>query len=220
MIVIDKIIRSNRKSISIQVVENGNLIVRAPKRVTKREINQIIIKHKEWILKKQAIVKSRIISKKQFVEDEIFLLFGKKHYLKFNDKFKTPIIFDDKIVVSKFISEKWEYIFELWYKKVALDFFLKRAVIYSKLLGVRYTKIKLSSAKTRWGSCSSKGNINLSWRLIMAPVQIIDYVVVHELAHLIEPNHSHKFWFHVGRILPEYRILRKWLKENGYMLKL
>jgi len=220
MFVIEKIVKSSRKSVSIQVLDNGNLSIKAPRRISKKEIHRIISKHQDWISKKQEIVKNRQIIDKKFLEEEEFLLFGKKLELKFNKNFKIPAVFDNNLLISENISDNWKTIFELWYKKLALDFFQKRALIYSKLLGVSYTKIKLSNAKTRWGSCSSTGNINLSWRLIMSPIEVIDYVVIHELAHLIEPNHSKHFWMHVARIQPEYKLYRKWLKENGYLLNL
>ncbi|MCX6807530.1 MAG: M48 family metallopeptidase, partial [Patescibacteria group bacterium] len=82
----------------------------------------------------------------------------------------------------------------------------------------KYKQIRVTSAKKRWGSCSHKGNISFSWRLIMATPSIIDYVIVHELAHLREYNHSKKFWQFVAKIIPYYKEQRKWLKDNGYTL--
>lgn len=218
MFTIEKIIKSDRKSISIQVLHNGNLLIRAPRNISKNEIERIINKHKNWIERKQETIKNRTPIAKKFVEGETFLLFGKKLFLKFSKNYAIPAIFDNKILINQEVEKNWRQIFELWYKKTALDFFKKRALIYSKLLGVNYKIIKISNAQKRWGSCSSKGNINLNWRLIMSPIEIIDYVVIHELAHLIEPNHSKNFWYHVQRIQPEYKQHRKWLKENGYML--
>ncbi|MEM3513203.1 MAG: M48 family metallopeptidase, partial [Thermoplasmata archaeon] len=84
--------------------------------------------------------------------------------------------------------------------------------------GFKPKKIKITSGKTRFGSCTSKGYINLSWRLVLAPPEIIDYVIVHELAHLKEPNHSKKFWAVVEKFIPDYKTKRKWLKENGHLL--
>lgn len=220
MFTIEKIIKSDRKSISIQVLDNGNLLIRAPRRISKKEIERIINKHQNWIEKKQKIIKSRTNITKKFVEGETFLLFGKKLFLQFSKNFAIPAIFDNKILINQVVEKNWRQIFELWYKKTALDFFKKRVFIYSKLLGVNYKNIKISNAQKRWGSCSSNGNINLNWRLIMSPIEIIDYVVIHELAHLIEPNHSKNFWYHVQRIQPEYKQHREWLKENGYMLNI
>ena len=80
---------------------------------------------------------------------------------------------------------------------------------------LKYDKIIITGAMKRWGSCSSKGNLNFAWRLVMAPIDIIDYVVVHELSHIVHRNHSKRFWEQVETIFPDYKIKRKWLKEYG-----
>lgn len=87
-------------------------------------------------------------------------------------------------------------------------------------MDVRPEKLRISSARTRWGSCSAKGTISLTWRLVMAPPEILDYVIVHELAHLKVKNHSSAFWKVVETYLPGYQNQRKWLKQNGHTLDL
>lgn len=86
---------------------------------------------------------------------------------------------------------------------------------YKSLLGVDYQRIRIGSQRTRWGSCSSKGTLSYNWHLVLMPERIMDYVVVHELCHLLEMNHSERFWKRVGELLPDYENRRKWLKENG-----
>ena len=83
------------------------------------------------------------------------------------------------------------------------------------LMGVSYGSITVREQKTRWGSCSAKGNLNFNWKLVLMPEEILDYVVVHELAHRLQMNHSTEFWDEVEKILPDYRKRRQWLKENG-----
>jgi hypothetical protein len=90
-------------------------------------------------------------------------------------------------------------------------------VHYARLYNFHYQKIRLSSARTRWGSCSARGTLSFTWRLIMSPPEIIDYVVIHELAHTIHHNHSPQFWGLVGSILPDYAEKRKWLKHNSHL---
>ena len=99
-------------------------------------------------------------------------------------------------------------------KALARDAFIERACRYARPMGVTFTRIRLSSAKTRWGSCSPRGNLSFNWRLIRAPVQILDYVVVHELAHLTEANHSPRFWKKVEEFCPNYKTARAWLRTN------
>ena len=99
-------------------------------------------------------------------------------------------------------------------KALARDAFIERSCLYAKKMGVTFEKIRLNSANTRWGSCGPQGNLSFNWRLIQAPTEVLDYVVVHELSHLIERNHSARFWRKVEEYCPDYRSARRWLKEN------
>lgn len=101
------------------------------------------------------------------------------------------------------------------YKKAAMDYIPKRVAYYAGIMDVSYGKISIRDAKTRWGSCSSSGNLSFSWRLMLAPFSVLDYVVVHELCHRVHMNHSKEFWHLVEYYIPDYKIKRKWLKENG-----
>lgn len=91
----------------------------------------------------------------------------------------------------------------------------RQAAYYARLMGVEYGRIAIKNTKTRWGSCSSLGNLNFHWKLVLMPPAILDYVVVHELAHRKEMNHSPRFWAEVEKVLPDYRERRKWLKDHG-----
>jgi len=104
---------------------------------------------------------------------------------------------------------------EAVYRKKARKQLEDRAAYYAGLMGVTYNRITVRAAKTRWGSCSARGNLNFHWKLILMPPEVLDYVVVHELAHRREMNHSSRFWAEVERIMPDYKRRRKWLKENG-----
>lgn len=106
------------------------------------------------------------------------------------------------------------------YRKAAKEYFPARVAYYEKLLGVTHTSITIRDQKTRWGSCSARGGLNFNWRLMLAPPRILDYVVVHELCHRKEMNHSKAFWNAVEMILPDYKELRAWLRENGSQLTL
>jgi predicted metal-dependent hydrolase len=105
-------------------------------------------------------------------------------------------------------------ILESWYRREAEKLIRKRLGELSRQLGVRYGRLTIRGAKTRWGSCSQKGNLNFNWKLLMVPEPIIDYVIIHELAHLKEMNHSKKFWHLVGQHCPQWRRSRKWLKVH------
>ena len=101
------------------------------------------------------------------------------------------------------------------YIETARSIFTQKAAYYARLIGVTYGRISIREQKTRWGSCSTKGNLNFNWKLVLMPPEILDYVVVHELAHRIQMNHSAAFWAEVGKILPDYKERRQWLKVNG-----
>jgi len=106
------------------------------------------------------------------------------------------------------------------HKKYARKIFEAKVAYFSQFTGGNYTGITVRDQKTRWGSCSGRGTLSFNWRLILAPTEILDYVVVHELCHLTHMNHSKEFWKLVESVIPDYKIRRKWLKENGHTLRL
>lgn len=220
-IIIDEIIRSRRKTIALQVSHDARLIVRVPFSTSEKLIRKIIYEKRLWILKKQEQAKEKYkkVYSKGFVNGEGFLFLGNSYKLYIVDNFEVSLIFNKKnFVLSKKFSNKAKEAFIKWYKEQAYKKFLERAAIYSKISGITYDKLKITNARKRWGSCSVKGNLNFTWRLIMAPLQVIDYVIVHELVHIKEKNHSKNFWNNVRIILPYYETQKKWLKENGHLL--
>ncbi|MBT3187525.1 MAG: M48 family metallopeptidase [Anaerolineae bacterium] len=212
-----KIIRSKRKTIALVIQPNGELLIRAPKRATRKQIDAMLKQHANWITKKQAKAKAAQIdfSPRQFVGGEEFPFLGEDYSLKIVKAKKPVLALSGDFQLSEASLGKAESIFERWYKGEARAIFTERVEFYAQKYDFDYAKIKLSSARTRWGSCSSKGNLNLTWRLVMAPMKIVDYVIVHELSHLREHNHSKTFWAQVEAILPDYKSRRKWLKGNG-----
>jgi predicted metal-dependent hydrolase len=110
--------------------------------------------------------------------------------------------------------------FENWYKERAKALIPRRVSQLAAQYGFEYQRIRITSARTRWGSCSSRGTLSFTWRLVMAPEEMIDYVIVHELVHLHIHNHSKEFWTKVGLIMPGYKAKRLWLKKNGPLLTL
>lgn len=169
-----KWIKSDRKSIAIQVRENGEVVVRSPRNISKEFVNQFVESKIDWIQKQQ----------------------------KKCEEHKT-----EKISISE--TKRQVYIDK------ARKMFHIRVGYYAEIMGTSVGRIAVREQKTRWGSCSSQGNLNFNWKLILMPQEILDYVVVHELAHRFEMNHSPKFWAIVERIMPDYKVRRKWLKENG-----
>ena len=218
---IDRVIRSKRKSIALVVTPEANLVIRAPMKVSLDYINELVGKNLRWIDRKIQEVKSkpRILAK-NFIDGEKFLYLGKPYPLRITDGRKLPFSFENEFVMDRIYQSIARKLFIDWYKKEAKKVISKRVRLYSKLTSLKYKKICITNANSRWGSCSAKGNLNLTWRLIMASLSVIDYVVIHELAHLEYRNHSRRFWQKVKAILPDYETSKKWLKHNGYILKI
>jgi len=217
---IDKIVRSKRKTIALVVAADATLLVRAPFESTLEYIKEIVFKKRFWIkAKKQAVNKNGVVVKqKEFVNGEGFLYLGKTYKLKIQNCDEIKLA-EYLFLPKKYLTDPKEKLIE-WYKERALEKFTERANWYSKNTGWRYKVIKINNAQSRWGSCGPSGSLNFTWRLVMAPVSVIDYVVVHELAHVHEKNHSTRFWNKVKTVLPDYEKSEKWLKENRKFLNI
>ena len=175
-----ELIRSKRKTMSLIIKPDGQVIVRAPLRLSETKIHKFVEEKSDWIEKHLEKIQSRNERKEQ---------------------------------VEKLSLEERKV-----YQEKACKVFPERTMYYAKQIGVTYNRITLRQQKTRWGSCSANGNLNFNWLLILAPPEVLDYVVVHELCHRKEMNHSPLFWNEVKKILPDYENQVKWLKENGWKL--
>ncbi len=217
---IDQIIRTNRKSFALIIQADGKLVVRAPLRASNRQINAFVDQHTGWIQQKQAVVSSRNMNSpaKTYRDGEMFLFLGQEYPLILVDIQKQPLLLDGSFKLAARALPKAQLAFSGWYRKQAADIISARVAYYVSRYGFSYAKFGITGARTRWGSCSQKGSLNFSWRLVMAPMEIIDYVVVHELVHTRHHNHSREFWNAVAQIIPDYRQRRSWLKGNGYLL--
>ncbi|HIJ59800.1 MAG TPA: M48 family metallopeptidase [Nitrospirae bacterium] len=219
---IDKLICSKRKTIALQITDEAKLIVRAPYRVSEGVITKVINKHKKWIENKKKDIEQRLNTyrPKEFVNGEGFLYLGISYKLQIVEKQDKPIIFENVFYLRRDCLPNARDLFIKWYKKEAYNKIRERVEFYAKQRGFKFNTVKISNASKRWGSCSSKGNLNFSWRLIMAPLTVIDYVVIHELAHIEVKNHSKRFWNIVKIMMPDYEKHRAWLKLSGYSLNL
>lgn len=173
------VIRSNRKTVAIQVNSDRSVTVRAPRSASEKDIEEILKKKKAWISKHIEKIKE---TKERFEAEPTEKL----------TREKVIALADEAL---KVIPERVEY--------------------FAKVIGVTYGKITVRNQKTRWGSCSSKGNLNFNCLLMLAPPEVLDYVVVHELCHRKQMNHSKAFWLEVEKVIPDYKEARKWLKEEG-----
>ncbi|MEW6620009.1 MAG: SprT family zinc-dependent metalloprotease [bacterium] len=215
---IDKIIRSKRRTIGIEITSDASLIVRVPLRTSLEHIKKIVDKKRFWIQKKQKTAKEKKSIPRKFVEGEKFLYLGNTYRLYIFNNPSPPLLFNQKFLLSRDYLPYAQDIFVAWYKNQAYYKIKERLDWYSTLSGLKYNGFKITNARKRWGSCNGKDRLCFSWRLIMTPLSVIDYVVVHELTHIVEKNHSKRFWHKLKIILPNYEESKKWLKENEYLL--
>lgn len=166
-----RVIRSNRRTLAIQITGDGQILVRSPYFVSDSRIADFVKSKEDWIVKHQQTMQMHLRS---LTDEQIRVL---------TDQAAREIP--------------------------------ARVAYYASVMGVSYGRITIRHQKTRWGSCSTKGNLNFNCLLMLVPPQVLDYVVVHELCHRKEMNHSRGFWEQVACVCPDYPVWRKWLKTNG-----
>lgn len=228
------LVKTNRKTIGITVYANGEVRVSAPYRASEKQIKEIIESKADWIIKKVNkihSIKSTSIYR-HFVDGEKLLYLGNEYQLIIESKncSKAEVVLNEDVMSIWVcipnevpLEERQKFIKELlikWYSQRFCEIVKNKIQKFSKQIGVKVNRIAIKNQKTRWGSCSKKGNINLNWRLVMSPCNIIDYVIVHELCHLKVMNHSKEFWDVVKSVIPDYTERRKWLKANGSTLEI
>lgn len=218
---IDKIVRSKRRTVGIEINQSGELVVRAPTRASMNQIWKFVREKKQWILKHQHKnrEKKKEVEAKTFADGELFFYLGDYFKLQIVEGQGKNLVFDNCFYLSDKARGKAKDHFERWYKKQAHIIIKKQVAHYADLHDLKYWQVKINSARTRYGSCTSRKNLNFTWRLVLAPIEVLDYVVIHELAHLEQMNHSKRFWNKVSQMMPDYKIWRKWLKENGHLLE-
>lgn len=221
MIPIDQLIRSRRKTVALIVEQDGRLVVRAPLRTPAKVIQAFVDSKADWIRKKQAAARETFVPSRRYQPGELFHYLGQVYPLALTDR-KSPqlLLADGQFSLSHTALPEAPETFRRWYRRQARAYLTERVPILADLHGFAYKKIRITSARTRWGSCSSTGSLNFSMRLVMAPPVVLDYVILHELAHTRVRNHSRQFWALVQSLMPDYKKHTRWLKENGRTLYL
>jgi hypothetical protein len=216
------IIRSKRKTFALEVKRDGSLVVRAPLRATRAQVEALVNQKGDWIKAKQELVKSLYppASPRRYVDGEEFLYLGQSYRLAIVDGGAEPLVLSDRFYLASQALPGAPAVFEAWYRQQAFQVISRRVEWFASRDGFVYRQVKISRARTRWGSCSPTGVLSFSWRLVMAPLGVIDYVVIHELVHLHVKNHSRAFWDRVKVLMPDYKVQLAWLKQNGYRLTL
>lgn len=214
--------RRPRRTVGLKITEAG-LVVHAPKYILEFQLKKLIQDKSNWIINKLEARKKYAVPAMSWQHGETLQLLGNTISLDvvFDSKNKKPVFEQNRLTIASPEAGNLNVIkhkVTQWYKKQALTDFTRRLELLATKLGVPTPPLKLSNAQSRWGSCSSRGDIRLNWRLLQAPPHIINYVICHELAHLKEMNHSARFWAVVGSIYPDYKSAEKELKQISHQL--
>ncbi|KAB2918268.1 MAG: M48 family metallopeptidase [Bacteroidetes bacterium] len=212
---------SKRKTLNITVERDRKIIVRAPINTSQQKIESIIQSKSQWIKEKISHTQKYPLDykPKEFISGETLLYLGKNYQLLVVEEEINDIVFNHRFLISKTNQSKANELFKKWYLHKAQKKIEPLAKNYAKNLGVKYNEFKTSEMKYRWGSCTPKNNIIFNWRIIKAPMYVLEYLVVHELVHLLENNHTPRFWNILSIQVPNYLKAKKWLKENGHQLE-
>ena len=220
---IEIIFSKKRKTVSIQVNPNG-IKVRSSYWLTKYEIKQFLLKNELWIKQKVNEQKSKVKTKLDLIDNQEMLLGGKRFILKVtSDIIPKPKIENNHLylsnhpdIVKSFGTPRKQI--QIIVKEYAYNLLLEKTKSFSLIMSVNPISLKIKDYRSRWGSCSFKGDISYNWKIIFAPIEVIEYLIIHELSHLIFFNHSKEFWLKVEEFQPNFKNYRKWLKNNSYKL--
>lgn len=221
MIEIDEIIRSKRKTVAIQITNEGKVIIRAGLKTPETFIRKIVNERQNWIIEKrdQALKNHNNFKKRELCEGAEYLLLGNVYHLKIKNFEKSIHISESDLIIPNIDVEKQKQKLIMFYKDFAYRYFYERINKLCELYNFSYDKLRITSAYSRWGSCSSNKTISFTWRLIMAPEAMIDYVIIHELCHTKHMDHSKLFWDSVEKIIPDYKVKKKWFSEHSSLLR-
>lgn len=216
------VIFSSRKTIELSIEATGDIKVKAPKATSYDFIESVLEKKGDWINEKVAMLYQR----RELIKKDQILFLGKYYKLTchYHESERIQVAkIDDELIIklsedtpSDHMKMALEKFYKVHLKKVIDD----RIKLYETQIKGKYKKISIRNQKTRWGSCSSSGTISFNYRLLMAPLEIIDYIIVHELCHLDHMNHSKSYWKTVYKIMPDYKERQEWLKQHGHLLSL
>ena len=212
-----KLVRSARRSIALLVNKEGEVRVKAPLKTSVIIIDNFVTSKLAWI-EKQLLKVSKNLAEIELLqnENEIFYLDGLLTLVASPQK--LPKIIGSKLFYNEHKDKKIQV--QQVLKQQARILLVDLSREYSQLMGVTYNDLRLKDNATNWGSCSSKRNLNFNWRIVMAPLEVVKYLVIHELCHLTHMNHRNTFWNRVAEFDPKWRLHDKWLKENGRLLQI
>ena len=211
-----QLIRSNRKTISLQITEAGEVLVRAPRRCPRSYIDSFVQSKERWIMQHRAQVQASLETRQEFrlKPGDSLGFCGEEYRVQLTKERRCSLDLEQKVITLPDTPvQDIRQIVERLYRRGGLPWVEERLRYWAGKMGVTYGKVNLSSAVRRWASCSANGNIHVSWLLLFAPMEAIDYVLVHELCHRVEFNHSPAFWRLVAQYQPDYPAQKQVLRQ-------
>jgi predicted metal-dependent hydrolase len=218
------IVRSpRRRKLTITVERDRSVVVHAPAATAEENIRRLVESRRQWIFEKtshaQKYAELPHPPGKELVNGESALYLGRSYLIEISATDSGGIEFVQKFRVPADLADRRLEAFQSWYIARAEEKILPRVRHHARQLGVEFAEARIVDNRYRWGSCTPKNNLTFNWRLIKAPMSVIDYVIVHELAHLIEPNHTPRFWNVVKAQIANVDKSKRWLKEHGQLLE-
>jgi predicted metal-dependent hydrolase len=218
-----RIVRSKmrKRTMTLKVERNGAVVILVPERTPDEEINRFFRSKVPWIARKLKEYKDVIgrTEPRRYVTGERFLYLGEEYPLEVIEGRSAKLtLYRGTFRLCNDHNADGREMFREWYRQRARQIFPERVGFYGRRLDMTWKGIRITSARTRYGSCSSDNRLSFSLRLVMAPYDVIDYIVVHELAHIKIKNHSKRFWEYIGKVMPDYKRRKEWLAKKGYLL--
>ena len=214
---------SKRRKLTITVERDRRVVVHAPESTPETAIRKIVESKRQWIYEKvkhtQKYERLPHPPGKELVNGESTLYLGREYQIEIVATESKEIKFEQRFLIPNSLVGGQKHVLRDWYKKQAKRKILPKVESFAATLGVNVAKAQIMDSRFRWGSCTVRNNVNLNWRLIKAPMFVIEYVIVHELAHLIEANHTPRFWSIVRTHSPTAEKARTWLRDHGQILE-
>lgn len=213
--------KNKRKTASIYIERDGSVSVYVPEHLSDDEVNGLVESRKYQIYKNlakwQLLNESKV--EREAVNGESFLYLGRTYYLQFSSEVKTIELRDNHFLVTEGKRDQLAELFKEFYRERGKEYLPKRVAYFGEKMGLRPEEVSVLELKNRWASCSAKRpKLNFHWKVMMAPLTVVDYLIVHELAHLKFAKHDAPFWNEVDKVMPDYEKQKEWLKSFGASL--
>jgi hypothetical protein len=213
---------SRRRKLTITVERDRSVVVHAPESTSEEKIRAVVESKRQWIYEKTGHIQKYALPHppgKEMVNGESALYLGRQYQIEMVRDGSEKIRFEQRFLIPAHLSDERRQVLRSWYMDRAKEKILPRARKFAVDLGVAFANARIVDNRYRWGSCTTRDNIRFNWRLIKAPMYVVDYVIIHELAHLLEANHTPRFWNIVRAQSPKMDKAKQWLLENGQILE-